>query len=99
MDRLKIYEVPQGAVKNRDFRIRLRTRGGSWQEAEAYKIRIEMHHVSEASMVYFDFSGGVECEITSLRETVRSVEIRPASKRVRFRQKGDTITFFLTETA
>ena len=40
MDRLKIYEVPQGAVKNRDFRIRLRTRGGSWQEAEAYKIRI-----------------------------------------------------------
>ncbi len=99
MDRLKIYEVPQGAVKNRDFRIRLRTRGGSWQEAEAYKIRIEMHHVSEASMVYFDFSGGVECEITSLRETVRSVEIRPASKRVRFRQKGDTITFFLTEPA
>lgn len=99
MDRLKIYAVPEGAMKNRDFRIRLRARGGSWQEAEAYKVRIEMHHVSEASYVYFDFSGGVECEITSLRDRVRSVQIRPASKGIRFRQKENTITFFLAEPA
>ena len=99
MDRLKIYAVPQGAIKNQDFRIRLRTRGGVWQEAEAYKVRIEMHHVSEASLVYFDFSGGVECEITSLRESIESAEIRPASKGIRFRQRKDTISFFLTEPA
>lgn len=99
MDRLKIYAVPQGAMKNQDFRVRLRTRGGTWQEAECYKVRIEMHHVSEASLVYFDFSGGVECEVTSLREHIHSAEIRPASKRIRFRQKEDTISFFLTEPA
>lgn len=99
MDRLKIYAVPRGAMKNQDFKIRLRTRGGTWQEAEAYKVRIEMHHVSEASMVYFDFSGGVECEITSLKGRIESVEIRPASKGIRFRQKENTISFFLTEPA
>lgn len=99
MDRLKIYEIPQGAIKNQDFRVRLRTRGGTWQETECYKVRVEMHHVSEASLVYFDFSGGVECEVTSLREHIHSAEIRPASKRIRFRQKEDTISFFLTEPA
>lgn len=99
MDRLKIYAVPQGAMKIEDFRVRLRTRGGIWQEAECYKVRIEMHHVSEASLVYFDFSGGVECEITSLRDSIKSARIRPASKEIRFRQRGNTISFFLTEPA
>lgn len=97
MDRLKIYEVPQGAVKREDFRVRLRIRGGIWQEAECYQVRIEMHHVSEASLVYFDFSGGVECEVTSLRNEIESVQIRPASRGIRFRQRGNTISFFLTE--
>ncbi len=99
MDRLKLYAIPQGVVKSQDFKIRLRTRGGEWQEAEAYSVRIEMHNVSEASFVYFDFSGGVECEITSLRCSMETVDIRPASRQIRFRRKKDTISFFLTEPA
>lgn len=99
MDRLKLYAIPQGVAKSQDFRIRLRTRGGEWQEAEAYSVRVDMHSVSEVSFVYFDFLGGVECEITSLKRGVETVDIRPASKQVRFRRTGDTISFFLTEPA
>ena len=99
MDRLKLYAIPQGIAKSQDFKIRLRTRGGEWQEVEAYSVRIEMHHVSEASAVHFDFSGGVECEITSLRCNVETVDIRPAPKKIHYRRKGDTISFFLMEPA
>lgn len=99
MDRLKLYAVPQGIVKSQDFKIRLRARGGEWQETEAYLVRVDMHTVSEVSFVYFDFSGGVECEITSLRCGIETVDIRPASKQIRFRRKGDTISFFLLEPA
>ncbi|MDE7328113.1 MAG: hypothetical protein K2N63_17840 [Lachnospiraceae bacterium] len=99
MDRLKLFAIPQGVIKSQDFRIRLRTRGGEWQEAEAYSVRVEMHHVSVASYVYFDFSGVVECEITSLRCSVDTVDIRPASRQVHYRRKKDTISFFLSEPA
>lgn len=99
MDRLKLYAIPQGVKKSQDFKIRLRTRGGEWQEAEAYSVRVEMHHVSETSLVYFDFSGGVECEVTSLRCSIETVDIRPAAKQIRFSRKKDTISFFLTEPA
>lgn len=99
MERLCTYPIPAGVPVIQDFRVRVRLRGQEWREIGTYLARIDMHNVREASMAYFGFAGSVECEVTSLRESVDSVEIRPQSLQVGFEQDGNTIRFVLQQPA
>ena len=93
------YPIPEGVPVLKDFRVRVRIPNQEWVELGTYRAKIDMHDVREASVAYFDFCGQVECEVTALRESVRSVEIRPRSSSVDFTREGDVIRFFLDRPA
>lgn len=92
-----IYPAPKGAVQNEDFSVRVRLEDGEWQELFSYKVKVDMHNVREASMVYFDFSGTVEIEVTKKSEVIDSILIRPVSYGILHEQEGNKITFKLTQ--
>lgn len=80
-NRLVVYPVPEGAVMQEDYLVRVRPLGTqTWQSLPCYRVKIDMHDVREASMAYFDFEGAVEVEITFPKfYTVYKTEIRPLS--------------------
>ena len=79
VNQLQVYSVPKEAVKQEDFNLRIRPVGSEqWQQIEAYQVKVDMHDVREASMIYFDLSGKVELEITFPKfYTIYDVQIRP----------------------
>lgn len=102
-NRLSVYPIPPGIPVLKDFRVRVRLsdaeQSGEWKELDTCLAKIDMHNVREASAAYFDFQGKVECEITSLREPMRSVQIRPRAAAVEYREEGDRIRFCLDKPA
>ena len=92
---LNTYTAPKGVAENTDFHVRVRLINGQWKDLFTYKVNVDMHNVREASMVYFDFSGEVEIEVTKNVGTVDSVLIRPLSYNIPYEQNGNTITFRL----
>lgn len=78
-NQVKVYPIPQDVPKQADYLLRVRPVGEeTWQELAAYQVIVDMHDRREASMVYFDFTGAVELEITFPRfYTVYDVQIRP----------------------
>ncbi|HEX7712568.1 MAG TPA: glycosyl hydrolase family 28 protein [Bacillota bacterium] len=94
---LSVYPVPEKVAVNSDFSVRVRCGGGEWEKLSAYNVKVDMHDVRNASMVYFDFSGTVEVEVVKNTGTVESVMIRPLSFGVRHRQEGNKITFTLNK--
>lgn len=99
MDRLMVYPAPKGVPMMRAYRVKVRTKGQDWQEVDTYLAKVDMHNVREVSMAYFDFEGRVECEVTSLLEEVRTVQIRPVSAGVEYKLEGNKIHFFLEKPA
>lgn len=93
--KLAVYPVPEKVAVNNDFSVRVRCEGAEWKEVSAYNVRIDMHDVRNASMVYFDFSGTVEVEVVKNTGTVESVAIRPLSFNIGHMQDGNKITFTL----
>lgn len=79
-----VYPIPEGAAQQRDYIVRVRPLGeGQWQEVGCYRVKVDMHDVRLASMVYFDFQGAVEVEVTFTRfYTVYQADIRPLSQAV-----------------
>ncbi|PJM73748.1 hypothetical protein CS006_00740 [Bifidobacterium primatium] len=62
---IRMYPVPAGAVLQHNLIVRVRTVGNdAWHEVPTYRVKVDMHDVSEASMAYFDFEGVVEVEVT-----------------------------------
>lgn len=102
-NRLSVYPMPPGIPLLKDFRVRVRPadqeQPGEWKEADTCLARVDMHHVREASVAWFDFQGKAECEVISLSEPVKSVEIRPRSAAVAFRQEENRIRFCLDKPA
>ena len=96
-NRVKIYPVPDGAVLQEDYCLRVRPAGTeAWQELKAYRVKVDMHDVRNASMAYFDFSGRVEVEITFPRfYTVYKVDIRPLSLGIKPEIEPKKVTFTL----
>lgn len=96
-NRVKVYPVPNGAVLQEDYCLRVRPVGTEvWQELKAYRVRVDMHDVRNASMAYFDFSGRVEVEITFPRfYTVYRVDIRPLSLHIKPEIEPKKVTFTL----
>ncbi|MDF2938310.1 MAG: hypothetical protein K0Q90_3683, partial [Paenibacillaceae bacterium] len=95
MSKLVVYEAPKGAAGRNDFAVRVRVPGEKWQELFVYEVKVDMHEVRRASMVYFDMEGTVEVEVESLSEPVEQVMIRPLSVGMMHRQEENRISFRL----
>lgn len=96
-NQLCIYPVPRGAVLQEDYCLRVRSVGDEdWRELKAYRVKVDMHDVRQASMAYFDFRGKVEVEITFPKfYTVYRVDIRPLSLGIQARTEAKRVRFVL----
>lgn len=97
MNKLVSYEAPKGVPLRYDFKVRARIPGGTWQEIAVYEAKVDMHHVSLASMAYFDMEGTVEVEIEYADKCVEEVTIRPLSAGVVHERTGDVIQLTLNQ--
>lgn len=101
-DKLVVYSAPQGALLHNDFSVKVRQPGKEWQIVPNYLIKVDEvrgtnHHVEEASMAYFDFSGKVEVSVTFNNGPVRKAQIRPLSYGIEPTVKSNTLTFTLDQ--
>lgn len=101
-DQLILHPVTDGMPRSRDFTIKVRKPGGEWKDLPAYYVKVARdagytRTPQEASIASFDFAGKVDVSITSVREPVKSVRVRPLSCGVVPQVEGNTITFSLTE--
>jgi hypothetical protein len=101
--KLKAYTAPAGAILNNDFKVRVRIPGQNWQSLPTYLVKVDQvkgvnHHVENASMSYFDFSGVVELDVT-FKGPVQSARIRPLSYSINSEIHGNTIHFKLVKPA
>ncbi len=78
-NRLITYPGPEGAIGNSDYTVRVRQGQSEWRQLFSYNVKVDMHDVRDASMVYFDCAGAVEVEVTKNDGEIRDVAIRPAS--------------------
>ncbi|ACT02764.1 glycosyl hydrolase family 28 protein [Paenibacillus sp. JDR-2] len=76
---ISVYPIPRALPVNQDFDVFVRIPGGEWTEVGALLVKVDMHHVREASLVKFDYSGEVEVKVICNREPVKDVVIRPLS--------------------
>ena len=102
---LVVYPDPVPVIKtmhNDDFTVRVRKPGGKWQDLYEYNVKVDevkgsSHHVENASMCSFDFSGEVEVSVTSNKGTIQQARIRPLSYGIKPLIKGNTLVFRLTQ--
>jgi len=94
-NRLMIYPAPEGAVGNSDYAVRVRQGQGEWQPVFSYNVKVDMHDVRNASMVYFDCAGAVEVEVTKYDGEIRDVAVRPASAGIDGVVGGNRVTFMM----
>src|SRR5687767_15487669 len=81
------YPAPQAvgySMHNDDYTVRVRKPGGKWQDLYEYNVKVDevkgtSHHVENASMCSFDFSGEVEVLVTSNKGNIQQTRIRPLS--------------------
>lgn len=75
------YPVPEGAVLQHDFSVKVRSVGQEeWQEIACYQVKVDMHEMRCASMACFDFSGEIEVEIICPELFfIYQVDVRPLS--------------------
>lgn len=100
-NRVVVYPVPEGAVLQEDYILKVRPAGSSqWQQVGIYRVKVDMHDVRDSSMAYFDFSGRVEVEITFPRfYTVYCAVVRPLSLGIEPVLEPKRVTFFLDRPA
>jgi len=100
---LVVYPAPTSeldSLHNGDFTVKVRKPGGQWQDLYEYKVMVDAvrnnnHHVEDASMCAFDFSGSVEVAVTSNRGDVKTARVRPLSYNIAKEIKGNTVYFKL----
>ena len=101
-EKLRVYPAPDGAILNPDFNVKVRHSEGEWKEIPCYLIKVDevrgsKHHVEDASMSFFDFSGEVEVMVIFNNEPVKSARVRPLSYGIQHQLKGDTLYFKLNQ--
>ncbi|WP_218973084.1 glycosyl hydrolase family 28 protein [Labilibaculum manganireducens] len=100
IDSLLVYPAPEGAILNNNFTVSVRIPGKEWQEISSYLVKVDEvkeanHHVENASMSYFDFSGEVEVAVTFNKGTIHSGRVRPLSYGIESQITGNTLLFKL----
>ncbi|MDR1681926.1 MAG: endo-polygalacturonase, partial [Candidatus Symbiothrix sp.] len=83
-DKLIAYPAPAGAELNNDFTVSVRQNGQAWKTLASYLVNVDevrdvKHHVENASMSYFDFSGEVEVSVKYNRGDIQTARVRPLS--------------------
>lgn len=101
-DKLVTYTAPQGALLNQDFSVRVRQPGKEWMEVPNHLIKVDevcdtKHHVEDASMGFFDFSGEVEVSVTFNEGTIHQARVRPLSYGIEPVIRGNILTFKLDQ--
>jgi hypothetical protein len=86
-------------MHNDDYTVKVRKPGGEWQDLFEYKVQVDMDKPTDASMVYFDFSGTVEVFVRKNNGTLNAVRMRPSLYGTKPIVNGNTITFTLTRPA
>lgn len=92
---LVTYPAPEEAARNSDFTVRVRSEQGEWQELFCYNVKVDMHNVRNASMVYFDCSGPVEVEVIKNVGEVEEAVIRPLSSGLECYYSDNRVGFIL----
>ncbi|ASA23491.1 glycosyl hydrolase family 28 protein [Paenibacillus donghaensis] len=95
MDKINIYTAPSGAVSKDDFRVFVRNSGRPWEQLFVYEVKVDMHHVRQSSMVYFDMEGQVEVKVDSIKRPIHEAVIRPLSASIPFEHTDQSIIFTL----
>lgn len=91
------HSVPANIPHNEDYDVKVRQAGGKWIDLFEYRAQVDMHRVSNTSMVTFDFKGTVEVAVKCNREQIKSARIRPYSLGVQPVIKEDSVFFTLTK--
>lgn len=92
-DRLITYAAPEKAAGNPDFTVRVRQGQEEWRQLFTYNVKVDMHDVRNASMVYFDCVGAVEVEVIKNEGEVRDAAIRPVAWGIDSVLNDNRITF------
>ncbi|MES2775578.1 MAG: glycosyl hydrolase family 28 protein [Bacteroidota bacterium] len=100
---LIVYPAPApdtSLLHNNDFSVQVRKPGGKWQNLFEYNVKVDNvkdnnHHVENASMCSFDFSGDVEVAVSSNKVKILKAVIRPLSYEIRPEIKGNVVYFHL----
>ncbi|WP_327185710.1 glycosyl hydrolase family 28 protein [Streptomyces sp. NBC_01334] len=103
--RLLTYPRPAALPTNTSFKVRVRTApDGEWQTLDIYRPQLEEINattgsgkVYNTSMVYFDFRGSVELEVTYLKGGATKARVRPDALGITPELLGDTLRFTLDE--
>jgi hypothetical protein len=95
MNKTIVYSAPGGAINTDDFAVYVRNPGQAWEQLFVYEAKVDMHHVRQASMAYFDMSGRVEVRIESLKQSIQEAVIRPLSANLSFEHTEKTLSFTL----
>ena len=101
-DILMTWPAPEGVDMNGDFTVKVRLPGQEWKDCPSYLVNIDevretTHHVENASMSYFDFSGEVEVSVTFNRGAIQTARVRPLSYQIVPQINGNTLTFKLDQ--
>lgn len=104
-DRVISCQAPEGIELNNDFTVQIRSNEkGKWMTIPTYLVKVDevreaTHHVENASMATFDFSGKVEIAVTYNKEKIDSARVRPLSYGIPFTTEDNTIKFVLEKPA
>ncbi|QGH33996.1 hypothetical protein GI584_08150 [Gracilibacillus salitolerans] len=94
---LDTFSVPEEAVRNKDFSVRVRTDDKEWKEIGVYEVKVDMHNVRKASMVHFDMDEFIDVEITCNYMDVEDIIIRPLSNKISYKQHQNVINMKLDQ--
>ena len=103
---LVTYPAPQTVIysmHNDDYTVRVRKPGGKWQDLYEYNVKVDevkgtRHHVENASMCSFDFSGEVEVSVTKNKGKIQQARIRPLSYGIKHEINGNILCFKLNQS-
>ncbi|WP_210584448.1 glycosyl hydrolase family 28 protein [Streptomyces sp. GESEQ-35] len=103
--KLVTYPRPSSMPTNTSFKVRVRTApDGDWQTLDIWRPQLEEINpttgsgkVYNTSMVYFDFQGSVEIEVTYLKGGTTKARVRPDALGITPELGGDTLVFTLDE--
>ncbi|MET9385140.1 glycosyl hydrolase family 28 protein [Streptomyces sp. NPDC002928] len=103
--KLVTYPRPADMPTNTSFKVRVRTApDGEWQTLDIWRPQLEEINattgsgkVYNTSMVYFDFCGSVEIEVTYLKGGTTKARVRPDALGITPELLGDTLRFTLDE--
>lgn len=103
--RLVTYPRPAAMPTNTGFQVRVRTApDGDWQTLDIYRPQFEEINpgtgsgkVHSSSLVYFDFHGSAEIEVTYLKGGTTRARVRPDALGITPELLGDTLRFTLDE--